>query len=763
MKTTFRIAKNELYTLFYSPIAWLILIIFSFQVYSGFTGLLGYFTNNVILGRGLSPNVTLDLFARGGGAPFEVVTSYLFLYVPLLTMGLISQEQSGGTIKLLFSSPVTGTQIILGKFLAMMFYGLLLIAVLLIPLGVSEVLVPKLVTPMVIIGLLGIYLLFCTYAAIGLFMSTLTNYQMIAALGTLTTLSVLNFVGKLGQSIDFIRDISYWLSISGRTDKLLWGLICSEDLIYFIVITIMFVGLSIFKLESGRQNNSLLVKVAKYGGFIAACLLIGYITSRPVFKFYYDSTEHKQHTLTPNSQKILSEIKGDITMTTYVNLLDNKMANYVLPKSRNNDKRCFEQYLRFKPKMKMKYVMYYDSIIGSNITKDEMQKQLEQMIVVNDLNPKKILTPEQIHKIIDLTPEENRVVRVIETENGNKAFLRMYEGTNPFPTEKEISVAFKSLINKEPLVAFVSGHNERNFSPQGDLDYGKFTKILTQRESLINQGFKPVEISIAENDVPENVDILFIADPQIAYTPKELNSINKYIEKGGNLIIAGEPRHSSIINQIISQLGIVIIPGTMVHPSESDRSDLLFVPIHPESGKISSEMGRISGFGAKIAMPSAGGLGVFADKGYKIYPLVVTEASGYWNEMETTNFTNEVPSFSPSKGEIEGMIPTIIALSRKTGKKEQKIIVSGDADFISNAELSMNRDVSTANWPFIIDSFKWLSDDEYPVDITRPEPADDKIDITAKSFSVIKITLKWLIPSSLLLLYVLIWLKRRRQ
>ena len=761
MKTVFRIARNELCTLFYSPVAWLILIVFSFQVYSGFAQMLGYYANSISLGQHDFPYLTLDLFIRGAGVPFQTVTSYLFLYVPLLTMGLISQEYSNGSVKLLLSSPITGSQIILGKFLSTMLYGLLLIGILLVvPLVISEILVPNLFTPTVLVGILGVYLLFCTYAAIGLFMSTLTSYQIIAALGTLTALSVLNFIGKIGQNIDFIRDISYWLSISGRADKFLWGLICSEDLIYFVIVIFMFIGLSIFKLESGRQNNTKLVQGAKYGGFIVGCLLIGYITSRPVLKFYYDATENKQHTLTPNSQKILSQIKGDLTMTTYVNLMDEN-ANYGLPNNRNNDKRSFEKYIRFKPEMKLKYVLFYDSITGSNVTKEEMLKQVEKMTVVYNLNPKKILKPEEIHKIIDLKPEENRFVRLIETEGGEKAFLRMYIGSDRYPGESEISVAFKSLIIQRPLVAFVTGHKEREFNHEGDLNYRMFTCILTQRESLVNQGFDPISLRIAKNGIPENVDILVIADPQTAYTPEEMSSINKYIETGGNMIIAGEPRRSNIVNSIINQLGITMIPGTLVHTSESEKPDLSFVSILPQSDSISPELGLIASLGGQITMPSAGGLGIIADKGYKIIPIAATAASGYWNEINTKNFTEDVPSLDTSFGEIETSIPTVLALHKKLANKEQNIIVMGDADCMSNAELSMNRDKMSANWSFIVKSFKWLSNNEYPIDVSRPATKDNEIKITPKSCYAINVTLKWVIPGMLLFLAVFVWIKRR--
>lgn len=762
MKTIFRIAKNELCSLFYSPIAWLILIIFSFQIFSGFTSLLNFYANSISLGRDNFPNLTIDLFLRGAGAPFQSVSSYLFLYIPLLTMGLISQEFSGGTIKLLFSSPITGAQIVLGKYMAMMFYGLLLIGILLVPLVVALFLVPQLHVPMILAGLLGIYLLFCTYAAIGLFMSTLTSYQMLAALGTLTLLSILQYVGKLGQNIDFIRDISYWLSISGRVDEFLWGLICSDDIIYFVVVSLLFLGLSILRLESGRKNDVKTVKVAKYVGMVVVCLLIGYITSMPVFKVYYDATENKQRTLTPNSQEILSKIEGGLTMTTFVNLMD-KNCYSGLPNNWNNDRKQFEQYIRFKPEMKLKYVLFYDSIPGSKMTMAEIEKEVEKLTVVHDLNPKKILNPEQVREIIDLRPEENRFVRLFETDNGQKVFLRMFDDMYRYPSESETSAALKTLVEKRPMVAFVTGHNERNVDLDGDLNYRKFTKILTQRESLVNQGFNPVSLTIDNNPIPGDVDILVIADPQSFYSPSEIESINEYIARGGNLIIAGEPRRSHIVNEILTQLGVQIMPGTLVHPTESNRADLLFVPMTPQSGTISAKMGEISSLGGQIAMPSVGGLEILGNKGYQVIPIAETASTGYWSELQTTNFAVETPSFDASAGEKEDAIPTILALAKKIGEQEQKIIVMGDADCISNGELSMNRDMRSANWPFIINAFKWLANDEFPINIDRLAPTDWKINITPRNSSIITMSVKWGIPLLLLLLAILIWIRRRRQ
>src|SRR5690606_28962731 len=126
--------------------------------------------------------------------------------------------------------------IILGKFAAMMAYGFLLVAVLLCVMFAGSFSIDNLDYRFVLGGILGLYLLICAYSAIGLFMSSLTSYQVVAAISTLAIFAALKFVGTIGQSVDFVRDITYWISMDGRADNFISGLISSKDVTYFLLI-----------------------------------------------------------------------------------------------------------------------------------------------------------------------------------------------------------------------------------------------------------------------------------------------------------------------------------------------------------------------------------------------------------------------------------------------------------------------------------------------------------------------------------------------
>ena len=255
MKTIFRLAKTELRILFCSPVSWLILVIFAFQAGLSFSDNFGGQLKRQALEYGLG-DITLETFAGYVGLMTSMVRN-LYLYIPLITMGLMSRELSSGSIKFLYSSPITTRQIILGKYLSMMIYGAMLMAILLIYIIFGAFTIENMDLPLALTGLLGLYLLTCAYAAIGLFMSSITSYQVVAAMGTLAILAVLNFIGDVGQGIAFVRDITYWLSMSGRAYKFLAGMICSEDMLYFIIVISLFILLSIMRLQSGRKKRSL--------------------------------------------------------------------------------------------------------------------------------------------------------------------------------------------------------------------------------------------------------------------------------------------------------------------------------------------------------------------------------------------------------------------------------------------------------------------------------------------------------------------------
>lgn len=764
MKTTYRIAIAELRSLFCSPVAWLILVIFAVQVGVAFGNAFDRQVLSQALGYTLW-DVTASIFTGWLGI-FPSFLRNLYLYIPLLTMGLMSREYSSGSIKLLFSSPVTDSQIIFGKYLSVLIYNLVLILPLLIIGVFCGITIKDADLGLLFTGILGIYLLICAYGAIGLFMSSITSYQVVAAMGTLAVLAALNYVGEVGQDYAFVRDITYWLSIYGRADEFINGLICSEDLFYFLLIIALFLTLSILKLRAGRRKISHAKIWGTYGIVVLVALLVGYVSTLPTMKMYYDSTATKRNTLTEVSQDIMKKMDGGLKITTYVNLLDDNYA-IALPRQLKDDYERLEKYIRFKPDMKLDYVYYYDEANSQLDFRLEGCKTIEEraqkMANILNLDIKMFLTPEQIREQIDLSSEGNRFVRVIERENGQKSVLRLYNDNEKHPSETEISAALKRFIVKSPKVAFLTGHEMRDIHKTGDRDYNQFAENQYFRHSLGNQGFDVVNLSLAEQEVPEDIDIIVIADMKTPFDETENERLNKYIARGGNMFILGDARRQEVMNPIIEQFGVTFMPGTLIDMKENDSPSLIIGRITQEAAQRFKPYARPYEFGYTVTMPDAVGLAFDSSKSFHVSPVIVTD-SLCWNELQTTDFLDEKPQFNPETGEKQGVIPTILALDRKVNGKEQRIVITGDADCVSNGEMSKSRNgYASTNFTVITGTFRWLSYDEYPLNTDRPSPLDTEVSIGRDSRKIVRYGCYALLPIILLTVGISILVRRKRR
>ena len=147
-------------------------------------------------------------------------------------------------------------------------------------------------------------------------------------------------------------------------------------------------------------------------------------------RVYYDATATKSNTLTPISQEIVAKLDGGMTITTYINALDPGASWYAAFYFLKPDMERFEQYLRFKPDMNLKYVYYYDTTANPQLDKRFPNKTLREKMVevckIYGLDSNRFMTPEQIRAKIDLSGEGNAFVRQIVRDNGEKAWLRIY-------------------------------------------------------------------------------------------------------------------------------------------------------------------------------------------------------------------------------------------------------------------------------------------------------------------------------------------------
>lgn len=172
----------------------------------------------------------------------------LALVVPALTMRLVSEERSRGTLALLLSAPVSMAQIVIGKFAGVMAFVLLLLGLIaLMPL--SLLLGASLDAGLLAAGLIGLVLLGASFVSAGLFVSTLTTQPSVAATGTLGLLLllwVLEWSGSSGAGL-----LAH-LSLTAHLDRLLRGVFDTRDVVYPVLFSACFLGLSVLRMHAIR-------------------------------------------------------------------------------------------------------------------------------------------------------------------------------------------------------------------------------------------------------------------------------------------------------------------------------------------------------------------------------------------------------------------------------------------------------------------------------------------------------------------------------
>lgn len=246
------IAARELRSLFLSPLAWTMLAVVQVIVAFLFLVQVDFFLQ-------IQPRL-----AQLPGAPglTEIVVAptlsnaalILLLVVPLLTMRLVSDELRNQTLSLLFSAPVSMTAIVLGKYFGAL--GFLLIQLLLIALMPCALLLGgTLDFGILASGLFGLFLLLAGFAAVGLFMSTLTAQPMIAAISTFGVLLLLWIIDWSSAAGGTGAGVLAYLSMLRHYEPLLKGVFDSTDVIYYLLLTALFVILSIRRLDSYRLQH----------------------------------------------------------------------------------------------------------------------------------------------------------------------------------------------------------------------------------------------------------------------------------------------------------------------------------------------------------------------------------------------------------------------------------------------------------------------------------------------------------------------------
>ncbi len=247
------VLRKELTTYFATPIFYL--MGFFFLLVEGFLFFFIYFnyfqTASFQVAQNPQLATMLDPFQVVFRSFFEDLGFILLLLTPILTMRLLAEEKRGGTAELLFTYPIPDWGVILGKFLAAFaVFATLLVFTVAYP--VIFAFLTRMDWGQVASGYLGVLLLGGATLALGLFVSSLTANQIIAAISAFALLLLFWLIGAPQEIGSAGGGILGALSLRDHLPNLAKGVIDTKDLIFYLCFTFFFLFLTKRQLESRR-------------------------------------------------------------------------------------------------------------------------------------------------------------------------------------------------------------------------------------------------------------------------------------------------------------------------------------------------------------------------------------------------------------------------------------------------------------------------------------------------------------------------------
>jgi len=311
--------------------------------------------------------------------------------------------------------------------------------------------------------------------------------------------------------------------------------------------------------------------------------------------------------------------------------------------------------------------------------------------------------------------------------------------------EESLTNAFTRLGHRgERWLVFLTGHGERSPDRQANFDLSTWSAQLAKR------GFKTRSIALGETPkIPDNTTALIIAGPRTGLLAGEVNAISEYVKRGGNLLWLLDPGPLHGLEPLAEQLGIELQAGVIVDPA----SQLL---AGDPTAIVVTNYGSqpiVRNFTLSTVFPQAAGLSVQAPKDWKSESLIDTGPRAW---SETGALKGDVRL---DKGkDIPGPLTLGVALTHQAEGREQRVVVMGDGDFLSNSVIA-----NGGNLELGMSIANWLSQDDAYVNIPVRTARDRGLDLSNSQQITIGALFLVLLPLALLGGGIGIWWRRRRR
>lgn len=651
----------------------------------------------------------------------------MLITVPILTMRSLAEEQHSKTDQLILTSPVSLGKIVAGKYLAMaavFTVDMLIIAVTplilsiygTVPMGESYV------------AILGFWLYGCACIAIGMFISSLTESQVIAAVLTFAALflgyMMSSITSVLSQSGNILTKILNCYDLYTPMESFMNGCLDLTGVVYFVSIIILMLFLAVQSIQKRRWSMSskkISTGVFSVGliviAFAAAVVVNLFIKELPAAVTAIDATSTQIYSITDDTKEFLKGLDTDVEI-------------YVLADEDNADATLAETLKRYEDLSDHISVTYKNPAVNPGF----YQQYTDTAPASNSL----IVVGEQRSRVVDY----NDIYEYSYDYNTYSSSIEGYDAEGQLTS----AIQYVTMDAAElPVIYEIEGHGETALS-------GSFTEAIEKANITLSS-----LTLLTEDAVPEDAQAIIINGPATDFSEDDAEKVIAYLEKGGNVIINCSFEHQGLTNfeSILEAYGMARVTGVVMENNQSYYYGGTPYYLLPEVESTSYTSSAAAGY---IFAPYSEAVSYGENTDSITYtPLLMTSDAS----VSKTDAANAA-TFAMEDGDIAG--PFALAVAAECNIDEDTtatLLVTGSIELFTDGADQIVSGNNSTMFTEMIGALTEESDLSLSV-IPSKAYTLSTITVTAAAAVMFGMGIMLLIPVILLILGIIIWATRRK-